>query len=32
VSYDTVRRMNPQITDPTLIRAGDKIRIPRPTR
>jgi hypothetical protein len=32
VSYDTVLRMNPQITDPTLIRAGDKIRIPRPTR
>jgi LysM domain-containing protein len=32
VSYDTVLRMNPQITDATLIRAGDRIRIPRPTR
>jgi hypothetical protein len=32
VPYDTVLRMNPQITDPTLIRAGDKIRMPPPTR
>jgi hypothetical protein len=32
VSYDTVLRMNPQITDPTSIHAGDKLRIPRPTR
>jgi len=32
VSYDTVLRMNPQITDPTAIHAGDKLRIPRPTR
>jgi len=32
VSYDTVLKMNPQITDPTQIRAGDKIRMPPPTR
>jgi hypothetical protein len=32
VLYDTVLNMNPQITDPTLIRAGDKIRMPPPTR
>jgi hypothetical protein len=32
VSYDTVLGMNPQITDPTAIHAGDKLRIPRPTR
>jgi hypothetical protein len=32
VPYDTVLKMNPQITDPTLIRAGDKIRMPPPTR
>jgi hypothetical protein len=32
VPYDTVLNMNPQITDPTLIRAGDRIRMPPPTR
>jgi hypothetical protein len=32
VPYDTVLRMNPQINDPTTIRAGDKIRMPPPTR
>jgi LysM repeat protein len=32
VPYDTVLRMNPQISDPTLIRAGDQIRMPPPTR
>ena len=32
VPYDTVLAMNPQISDPTRIRAGDKIRMPRPTR
>jgi hypothetical protein len=32
VSYDRVLAMNPQITDPTLIRAGDAIRMPPPTR
>jgi hypothetical protein len=32
VSYNTVLRMNPWIHDPTQIRAGDKIRIPKPTR
>jgi hypothetical protein len=32
VSYNTVLRMNPWIHDPTQIRAGDKIRMPRPTR
>jgi hypothetical protein len=32
VPYDTVLKMNSQITDPTLIRAGDKIRMPPPTR
>ena len=32
VSYNTVLRMNPWIHDPKQIRAGDKIRIPRPTR
>ena len=32
VSYNTVLRMNPWIHDPAQIRAGDKIRIPTPTR
>ena len=32
VSYPTVLDMNPQITDPTTIRAGDEIRMPPPTR
>jgi len=32
VPYDTVLRMNPQIGNPTNIRAGDKIRMPPPTR
>jgi hypothetical protein len=32
VPYDTVLSMNPQISDPTLIRAGDEIRMPPPTR
>jgi hypothetical protein len=32
VPYDTVLRMNPQIRDPTTITAGDRIRMPPPTR
>jgi LysM repeat protein len=32
VPYATVVRMNPQLSDPTSIRAGDKIRMPPPTR
>ncbi len=32
VPYDTVVRMNPEMGDPTTIRAGDKIRMPPPTR
>lgn len=32
VPYATVIRMNPQISDPTEIRAGDKVRMPPPTR
>lgn len=32
VPYDTVLRMNPRIGNPTTIRAGDRIRMPPPTR
>ena len=32
VPYDTVLDMNPQVGDPTTIRAGDEIRMPPPTR
>lgn len=32
VQYDTVLDMNPQIRDPTNIHAGDRIRMPPPTR
>jgi hypothetical protein len=32
VPYDTVVSMNPQLPDPTHIHAGDKIRMPPPTR
>jgi len=32
VSYDRVLAMNPDITDPSRIVAGDRIRIPTPTR
>jgi hypothetical protein len=32
VPYQTVLNMNPQMGDPTTIRAGDKIRMPPPTR
>jgi LysM repeat protein len=32
VPYNTVLRMNPQIHDPSNIRAGEKIRMPAPTR
>jgi LysM repeat protein len=32
VPYDTVLRMNPGISDPATIRAGDEIRMPPPTR
>ncbi|MFZ5854238.1 MAG: LysM peptidoglycan-binding domain-containing protein [Chloroflexota bacterium] len=32
VSYSTVRALNPQIVDPNLIRVGDRIVLPPPTR
>jgi hypothetical protein len=32
VPYATVLELNPQITDPTTIQAGDKITLPPPTR
>ena len=32
VSYDRVLQMNPQITNPANIRAGDQVRMPRPQR
>lgn len=32
VSYERILDMNPQIDDPTTIHAGDRIRIPTPTR
>lgn len=32
IPYETVLDMNPQITDPATIRAGDEIRLPPPTR
>lgn len=32
VSYQRILDMNPQIDDPTTIHAGDRIRIPTPTR
>lgn len=32
VPFETVLDMNPQIADPTTIRAGDKIKMPPPTR
>jgi LysM repeat protein len=32
VSYDRILAMNPAITDPTTVHAGDRIRIPTPTR
>lgn len=32
VSYERILDMNPQINDPTTIHAGDRIRIPTPTR
>lgn len=32
IPYPTVLDMNPQITDPTTIRAGDQVRMPPPTR
>jgi LysM repeat protein len=32
IPYQTVLDWNPQISDPTTIRAGDKIRMPPPTR
>jgi hypothetical protein len=32
IPYDTVLAMNPQIDDPTTIRAGDEVRMPPPTR
>jgi hypothetical protein len=32
VPYDTVLRMNPQLGDPKDIHAGDRIRMPPPTR
>jgi hypothetical protein len=32
VPYDTVLRMNPNLGNPKNIHAGDKIRMPPPTR
>jgi hypothetical protein len=32
VSYDAVRRMNPTVLDPELIKKGDRILLPPPTR
>jgi len=32
VPYETVLKLNPQITDPATIQAGDKITLPPPTR
>jgi LysM repeat protein len=32
VSYNRILQMNPSITDPTTIHAGQKLRIPTPTR
>lgn len=32
VPYSTVRALNPQIVDPNLIRVGDRIVLPPPTR
>jgi LysM repeat protein len=32
VSYERILQMNPTITDPTTIHAGDHLRIPTPTR
>lgn len=32
VSYDAVLALNPWITDPTVVRAGEKLTIPTPTR
>ena len=32
VDYDRVIAMNPGLGDPSLIRAGDRIRIPTPQR
>ncbi len=32
VPYSTILELNPQITDPTTIQAGDRITLPPPTR
>jgi LysM repeat protein len=32
VPYDTVLSMNPQVHDAATIHAGDKLRLPAPTR
>ena len=32
IRYETVLDWNPQISDPTTIRAGDRLRLPPPTR
>jgi LysM repeat protein len=32
IPYETVLELNPQIADPTTIRAGDEIILPPPTR
>ena len=32
VSYDRVLQMNPQISNPANLRAGDQVRMPKPQR